>query len=370
MKRNIKLVESSKAIEPYSGPYQQIAAYVRDLLKCDYALVALPEKDSIRIQGFAGGHDEAYANVAGALIARLRDWGPVVVDDARLIAAPVSCGRHVMGVLIGYSSTAGTFTAADLDKLTQYSRAAAGILSNAAIESKRRLRTPFSMDELLHYSRLITMGELSACFAHEVANPLTLIRGHLRFIDEGLPADHPLKVNFEVIDRASRRIEDMARRMLDFGKKKPSRLERCDIAELLTEALRFVQPFLRTNFIEVQLQLQPNLPDILVDRPQLVQTIVNLVQNAADAMAEAEERVLSITADDDEGRLRLVIADTGVGIAADNVAKIFDPFFTTKGARGTGLGLYITKQAIENHRGTINVESSDRGTTFVISLPL
>ena len=74
-------------------------------------------------------------------------------------------------------------------------------------------RTSFSADELLHFSRLITIGELSASFAHEVTNPLMLIRGHLRFVEESLTEDHPLRINFEVIDRASRRIEEMAKRM-------------------------------------------------------------------------------------------------------------------------------------------------------------
>src|SRR5262245_51630134 len=111
MKRNSKAIESMQTVQGYRGAYQEVAIYVRDLLKCDYALVALVEKESIRIQGFAGPYSETYGNLAADTIARLLDWGPVVIDDARLIAAPVSCDGRVMGLLIGYSSRSSTFTA-------------------------------------------------------------------------------------------------------------------------------------------------------------------------------------------------------------------------------------------------------------------
>ena len=231
-------------------------------------------------------------------------------------------------------------------------------------------RTNFNSDELLHFSRLITIGELSACFAHEVTNPLMLIRGHIRFVEESLPDDHPLRMNFEVIERASRRIEEMAKRMLDFSKKRARRTEACEIDELISDALRFVQPYLRTNYIDLQVQLDSDLPAIDLDRWQMVQAVVNLLQNAADAMADSDKRVLSIASRIEGNTMRIAISDTGIGIAAAHVQRIFEPFFTTKGERGTGLGLFIAKQVVEDHNGSITVETSSRGTTFVISLPL
>ena len=370
MNRYVKGVEPNTSALPYLGSYQEIALYVRELLKCDYALVAIPEKDSIRIPAIAGAEGEAYGNLAADLMSRLRDWSPAVVDNSRLIVVPVSCSGRVMGVLVGYSSRPGTFTTIDLEKLTAYSHVAAGIIADAANETAGETRTTFSYDELMHFSRLITIGELSACFAHEVANPLMLIRAHLRFVEESLTPDHPIRINFEVIDRASRRIEEMTKRMLDFSKNRTRRTEPCDIAELVSDALRFVQPYVRSRFVDVQVHLEPRLPPLEIDRWQMVQALVNLLQNAAEAMADLDRRILSITARVDEDQTYIVISDTGTGIASANVARIFDPFFTTKGERGTGLGLYITKQVIEEHRGTINVQTGGRGTTFVISLPL
>jgi signal transduction histidine kinase len=370
MKRNLKTIESIQPVQAYRGAYQEVAVYVRDLLKCDYALVAVAEKESIRIQGFAGPYSETYENLATDAIKRLLDWGPVVIDDARLIAAPVSFGGQVVGLLIGYASISGTFTAGDLEKLMAYSHVAAGILTNAAIETKSEMRTTFTTEELFHHSRLITMGQLSACFAHEVRNPLMLINGHLRFIQDSLAPDHPLRTNLEVIERSARRIEDMAKRMLDFGKKKTRRLGRCDIGELISDALRFVQPYFRSDMMDVQVSLESQSSLILVDRWQMVQAIVNLLQNAADAMEDVNKRVLSITAGVEPTRVRIVISDTGTGIPKEILSKIFKPFFTTKGDRGNGLGLYIAKQVIEEHRGTIDVQTNECGTSFVISLPL
>jgi signal transduction histidine kinase len=369
MKPNFKVIDAGASIHASSGPYQEIAIYVRRLLGCEYALVVAPDRDSIRVHGFAGADGAADGGLAVELISRLRDWGPVVVDDARLIAVPVTCGDHVMGVLIGYSSEPGAFTAQHLEKLTSYAPVALGIMTYASLEANSDTRT-LSADELLHVFRLITIGEFSACFAHEVRNPLTLIRGHLLFIDEGLEADHPLRFHVEAIDRASQRIEEMAKRMLDFSKKRTPRSELCEIPELIADAIRFIQPYIRTKSIDIEVHLDPQLPAIEADRWQMVQAIVNILQNAADAMAEVDRRILSVSAGVEQDQVRITISDSGVGISPANISKIFEPFFTTKGDRGTGLGLYITKQVIEEHRGTVNVATSERGTSFSIGLPL
>jgi two-component system NtrC family sensor kinase len=228
-----------------------------------------------------------------------------------------------------------------------------------------------AVQELMHFSRLITIGELSSCFAHEVTNPLMLIRGHLQFLEEASVTEgHPLRMHLDVIDRASKRIEEMTRRMLDFSRKRTPRTEKSDFGELILDAVRFVQPYFHTQCIDVRVHTEPGLPFLSLDKWQMLQALVNLLQNSADAMADQPERVLSVAAGVEGNFIRVAISDTGSGIAAANIPHIFEPFFTTKGERGTGLGLYITRQVIRDHRGTIDVETSDRGTTFVISLPL
>jgi signal transduction histidine kinase len=367
MKRTFKVIENPTAATD-KGEYQEIAVYVRDLLGCDLALVALLEKDSIRIDGFALAEGEAPETLASDLITRLQDLRPLVVDDARIIAVPVSRNGYVIAMLIGYSTKTGTFTTDDLEKLQLYAHVAAPLIANISAQNSE-MRTNFTTDELRHFFRLITMGEFSACFAHEVRNPLMLISGNLRVINDSLKVEDPLRPNFDAIDRAARRIEEMARRMLDFSKKRTRRTESCDIGELVSDALLFVKPYIPKS-IDVQRQLDPLLPPVEIDRWQMVQAIVNLLQNAVDAMEDADRRVLAIAANVDQNYIRITVSDTGKGIVSADLSEIFEPFFTTKGDRGTGLGLYVTRQVIEEHGGTVSVQTSNHGTSFNISLPL
>ena len=184
-----------------------------------------------------------------------------------------------------------------------------------AAENSSSKRPKVSPEELLHLSRLITIGELSACFAHEVTNPLMLIKGHIRFLGETLPAGDPLRANFEVIERASQRIEELAKCMLDFSRRRSPQTQPCELAELISDALRFVQPYLRTQFIDVQVHLDTRLRLINLDRWQMIHALVNLLQNAADSMMDVDQRVLSITGRIAEGAMRIAISDTGTGIA-------------------------------------------------------
>jgi signal transduction histidine kinase len=223
--------------------------------------------------------------------------------------------------------------------------------------------------DLLHVARLLTVGELSTCFAHDVMNPLMMIRGNLGFMNETLPADHPARPYFEIIERAYVRVEEMAKRMLDFSRKHPTRLQHFDAFDIVTDAVRFMQPYFQEKHTEVKVSIAPGLPRILVDRWQFIQALVNIFQNAADAMAGTDSRELSIRVGRADSDVQIAISDSGRGIPEQILAKIFTPFFTTKGDRGTGLGLFITRRIIEEHGGTITVETTPQGATFVISLP-
>src|SRR2546426_12154027 len=104
MKHNLKLAEPYSPAIGYSGAYHEIAVHVRELLECDYTLVATADADSIRIQAIAGVEPEMSGNLAVDLILKLREWGPVVVDDSRLVAVPVGKADDAIGLLVGYSS--------------------------------------------------------------------------------------------------------------------------------------------------------------------------------------------------------------------------------------------------------------------------
>jgi len=197
-----------------------------------------------------------------------------------------------------------------------------------------------------------------------------LIRGHLRFIEETLEADHSLRISLEVIERASRRIEDMARRILDFSKKRSTHLESYDAAELVADSLRFVQPYFKDQSTEVRTLISQGLPRIRVDRWQFIQALVNVLQNGADSMSHTEPRTLTLAVNRIDNDILISVADSGQGIPIEDLHYIFTPFFTTKNEKSNGLGLFIARRIIEEHRGTITVQSGSGGTTFTISLPL
>jgi len=134
-------------------------------------------------------------------------------------------------------------------------------------------------EDLLHVARLVTIGEMAACFAHEVMNPLTMIRGNLSIANYELPDDHPAHLYLEAIGRAERRIEELARRMLNFSKKRNAVSQAYDVAEIVADAMRFMQPYFHEQETHIKTRIPSGLPHIEVDRWQIVQALVNLLQN-------------------------------------------------------------------------------------------
>src|SRR5262245_1660733 len=187
MSQVLKVIAPRTANSGPESPYHQIALQVRDVLRCEYAIVATPEDDSVRVQAVVGGEAGSSSQFAVNLISKLPDLKPIVLDDACLVSVPVLRNQTVIALLVGYSSAHGNFTRDHLQRLVAFSHIAVGLLERASPPPDGSARTALSASELFHFSRLITIGEMSACFAHEVTNPLMLIRGHLRFVEEGLP---------------------------------------------------------------------------------------------------------------------------------------------------------------------------------------
>lgn len=224
--------------------------------------------------------------------------------------------------------------------------------------------------DLLHVARLVTIGEVAACVAHDLMQPLQTIRGHITMLNEALPPGDPIRAPLAAISKAEHRITDLGRRLLAYSRKREVHLGNCDIGEIVDDAIRFSEPYLTDRNVQVEVIIQENIPPLHVDRWQIVQAIVNLVQNAVDAMAECSFRFLSVSVRRESDDVRIAVTDTGHGIPKEDLPKIFMPFFTTKGEHGTGLGLFILRRVVDSHHGGITVQSTASGTTFVVSLPL
>lgn len=222
--------------------------------------------------------------------------------------------------------------------------------------------------QLTQLERLAAAGQLAAQFAHEVGTPLNLISGHVQLL-RARARDERVIQRLDIIAGQIDRITNIVRSMLDSTRRPVPRLEPVDINSLLAQILDATQPTLMARRVELQTDIASGLPPIEADPDQLQQVFINLINNSLDAMPLGGKLTASTALDTDS--VVIVLADSGEGIAEDQIDLIFDPMFSTKRGRGTGLGLTIVKQIISEHNGDVEVESDPgRQTTFRIRLPL
>ncbi|NKE71568.1 two-component system sensor histidine kinase NtrB [Candidatus Manganitrophus noduliformans] len=234
-------------------------------------------------------------------------------------------------------------------------------------------------EEMQKKERLATIGEMAAGMAHEIRNPLASLSGSIEVLKGDLNLrDEHLKL-MEIAVREADRLNSIITQFLLYAKPLPPRRRRTDLHALLSETVQLLQNHPEYHDrIKVSLLIPSEPQMILIDPDQIRQVFWNLSINAFQAMPE--EGVLTIStrrsrpkkgkgAVVSDERIEVLFADTGGGIQKGDLPKIFYPFFTTKSS-GSGLGLSIVQRIIEEHAGEIRVESSSKGTTFFITLPL
>jgi len=234
-------------------------------------------------------------------------------------------------------------------------------------EANRRLQE--TQQQLIHTERLAAVGKLAARVAHEVNNPLAIIKtAILRILRNQSQADDPDKEHLQVIEREINRVARIIRELLDFSRPRPS-----EGAAQVNAVIQNMQGLLEQHLHDkgITLKVIPGLgvPLVRLSMDQLTQVILNMVRNAEDAMPGGGELVIQ-TAQKGKG-VEVSIADTGCGIPAEHIQHLFDPFFTTKAHdKGMGLGLSVSYGIIQNAHGSIEVESKvGMGSTFRVSLP-
>ncbi len=223
--------------------------------------------------------------------------------------------------------------------------------------------------------RLASVGMLAAGVAHEVNNPLGAILSLTALTLEEMPADHPDRENLEEVVEQTLKCRDIVRGLLEFSRQSDLRIEHVDVNEALEDTLALIGRQAIFHNIEIVREFDPRLPAINAGRAQLQQVLLNLLVNAAQAIETSGSITLATrrqTAEDGGQEVEIEIADTGRGIAPEDLNHIFDPFFTTKKAgSGTGLGLSIAYGIVTRHGGTITVDSQpSTGTSFRIRLPV
>ena len=228
--------------------------------------------------------------------------------------------------------------------------------------------------ELLHVSRLSTMGEMASSLAHELNQPLAAVTNYLqgsRRLLENIP-DERAGTARAALDKAAEqalRAGQVIRRLRDFIARGEIEPQIENIINLVEEAITLALVVAKEHSIQMKMQFDPSVSHVLVDKIQIQQVLVNLMRNAIEAMQNSMRRELAVSTHPAAGGMVVVtVSDTGSGIDPDVAGKLFQPFITTK-RQGTGIGLSISRTIIEAHGGQISVEPNrGEGTTFRFTL--
>ncbi len=310
---------------------------------------------------------------------------PVVVPNAdaaeraperTFVIAPMVAQKRALGAFVlCCDRSQSDYTAGELDLIGALSRQAAIALENARlyqnlIETHQKLKA--SQTQLVQSGKMAAVGQLAAGVAHEVNNPLQIILSRVQLLMMRHREEERLAKDLQLIESNVKRISRIIRSLLDFARHNSGEEEwkSVDLVYLVTQTSNLMQHLMEKAGIEVHISFpEGNLPFIYGNVGEIEQVFLNLLINAQQAMPEGGRIDIELAFDGQTTTAR--IRDTGEGIPQENLSRVFDPFFTTReGEGGTGLGLSIIYGIIENHHGTIGVESrSGEGTTFTLQFP-
>jgi signal transduction histidine kinase len=224
------------------------------------------------------------------------------------------------------------------------------------------------------------MGELTGRIAHGVNTPLGLISGNLELLMGETRKDSKVYKQLVQIDQYVQRAIHTVRDVLDFSRQSLSEIKPVNVPHVLQAAVQAIQPRLKEKNAQLIVDVDPGLPALMAYTEGLFQAHLNLLENALDSLnpgglitlsAKFQYRQMRLSAADKRGEIKVVVRDSGRGISPQDLKHIFEPFYSTKGfGKGTGLGLAIVKRVVEEHRGSIEVESRPgEGSCFTILFP-
>ena len=231
--------------------------------------------------------------------------------------------------------------------------------------------------ELAHVTRMTTLGEMTASIAHEVSQPLAAMVANaeacLSWLRCGTPGVDAACRSVEWIIDDGNRASEVIRRVRTLAKKTSLEKVPLDLNDVVREVIALVQRELISHQVSLRTELAPAVPEILGDRVQLQQVIINLVMNGLEAMQSVSDRPRELvirSRQDEVYRVLVSVTDCGVGISAENADRLFNPFFTTKSS-GMGMGLSICRSIMDGHSGRLWATANvPHGATFQFTLPV
>jgi PAS domain S-box-containing protein len=314
----------------------------------------------------------------------LKDLRPPVALPASLNQASQITGELTMAGVWKHRKKDGAVIDVELYSQPQIfaARRAEIVLVNDVTEHRRAREAMRAKNEELtamtqqfwQASKLATMGELAASIAHELNNPLATVSLRTESLLGQFSDDDPKRRALKIIEQEVERMGNLVGNLLHFSRRNHPQTSVIDVYKEIENTLDFIEHYLRSRRINVVREFADTLPILHADRQQLRQVFLNLLMNASDAMTEGGTLTLRVSAGQTEhgaGAMVIEFADTGTGIKPEDLLKVWEPFFTTKGeGKGTGLGLAICRRIVEEHKGTINIESEvGKGTAVCITLP-
>ena len=299
--------------------------------------------------------------------------------------------EKIIGIIDVESSSRNAFTHNDFIALESLAGILASVITSAdqyqrlqvtisqlrstQMELRARMEAQRSAENrLIQAAKLAAVGEMAAGIAHELNNPLTSVTGFAELVLEDMPEGSESRKDLETVMREALRARDVVRRLLDFARQSESIRARASLNEVVEDVVALSRHLIHMSGIELKIDLEKDLPWVLIDSNQMKQVLINLVHNALQAMPDGGEMEIKTSNSSRSNRAWVIVSvqDTGVGIPQVEQARIFEPFYTTKGNQGgTGLGLSVTYGIITDHGGQIDVVSQPgAGAKFTVWLPL
>ncbi|HKZ22764.1 MAG TPA: ATP-binding protein [candidate division Zixibacteria bacterium] len=291
-----------------------------------------------------------------------------------VLSVPLVVKEQTLGILVLTGKTkTENYSPDDLEFLAALVNQLTAALENAHLYEKLKeanLELQKAQELLVQHEKLAALGKFAASVAHEVNNPLGIIKNYLLLLSQSGPKGKTRTEYLKIVQEEIERITKILNQLLSFYKTETEfRMEPTDVGKVLEETLKFVEPQIKEKKLNLITKIEHHLPLIKASAEELRQVFLNLLVNARDFTPKGGK--IEVKAFVQNKGIKIEFADSGSGIPDENMDKIFEPFFTTKNGKGAGLGLSVCYGIIERHKGTIFAENiKEGGSRFLIYLPL
>ena len=234
------------------------------------------------------------------------------------------------------------------------------------------------LEELDRKQNMAELGQKSAELVHDLRNPLTVVMGSVEMLADQLAQSRErlgtqwpeMEAYLEMIQKSVNRCKELADLWLTLGKRDPQRMKPMHVRRLVEDVLQSVSPVASNQGVRIEVFMDESDGEIAVDSVQMLRALHNVLTNAIEAVT-GTQGMIRVSCRRHEDRVEIRVEDNGCGISEEDANRVFEPYYTTKKLTGTGLGLFITKKVVEDHHGTIELQSTPAvGTAISIQLPL